>query len=124
MSVYAPVPKVIAAGLGGALATLLVWLLSAFGGPEVPAEAAAALSALLAFAAGYLKAPAGTDGYEPRHGDAGRGTLGTIGAVLLVVALVLLVAKLLLLIAVSGVALVIIAGLGLALLLVDGSARV
>ena len=73
-----------------------------------------------------LKAPAGTadDGYVPRHGDAGRGTLGTIGAVLLVVALVLLVAKLLLLIAVSTVALVIVGGIGLVLLLVDGSARV
>ncbi len=57
---YAPVPKVIAAGLGGALATLLVSLVSAFG-PEVPPEAAAALSALLAFAAGYLKAPAGVE---------------------------------------------------------------
>ena len=58
----APVPKVVAAGLGGALATLLVWLLAAFGGPEVPAEAAAALSALLAFGAGYLRQPASEDG--------------------------------------------------------------
>jgi hypothetical protein len=55
---YRPVPKVVAAGLGGALATLAVWLLGAFGGPEMPAEAAAALSAVLAFAAGYIRAPA------------------------------------------------------------------
>jgi hypothetical protein len=55
---YAPVPKVVAAGLGGALATLTVWLLGVFGGPEMPAEAAAALSAVLAFAAGYIRAPA------------------------------------------------------------------
>lgn len=60
MSSYTPVPKVVAAGLGGATATLLLWLLEATSAVSVPTPVAAALTTLLAFAFGYLKAPAGT----------------------------------------------------------------
>lgn len=52
-------PKVAAAGVGGAAATVLVWLLEFFG-VSVPAEVAAALATLLSFAAGYLR---------PEHGS-------------------------------------------------------
>lgn len=55
---YVPVSKVIATALGGATATLLVWVLDALASVEMPPEAAAALTALLAFGFGYLKAPA------------------------------------------------------------------
>jgi hypothetical protein len=55
---YTPVPKIVAVGLGGAVATLLVWAASAVADVTVPAEVAAALTGLLAFAFGYLKAPA------------------------------------------------------------------
>lgn len=86
-STYAPVPKVVAVGLGGALATLVVWLVNVFTGVEVPATPAAALSALLAFGAGYLKTPAGAtdDGHVAQHtADDGRALLAAIGVVLLV----------------------------------------
>lgn len=63
---YRPVPKMVAAALGGALATLLVWLLGAFSDVDVTSEAAAALTAVLGFAAGYLKSPA-----EDEQGDFG-----------------------------------------------------
>lgn len=46
--------KVQAAGAAGAVATLLVWL-ATFAGVEVPAEVAAAVTTLLATAAGWLK---------------------------------------------------------------------
>jgi len=60
MSSYRPVPKVTAAALGGAVASLAVWGLDS-AGVEAPPAVAAALTALLAFAAGYLKAPAGVE---------------------------------------------------------------
>jgi hypothetical protein len=50
----APVGKVNAAGAGGALAIVGVYVAGLFG-VEVPAEVAAAVSTLAAFAAGYLK---------------------------------------------------------------------
>ena len=49
-----PTTKVAAAGIGGAVTTLVVWGLQAFG-VEVPPEAAVAIGALAAFIAGYLK---------------------------------------------------------------------
>lgn len=49
-----PQPKVAAAGIGGAVAVLLVWVLSLFG-LDTSAEVAAALAAVLSFAFGYLK---------------------------------------------------------------------
>lgn len=50
----APYPKVAAAGAAGALATILVFVLTA-AGVDVPAEVGAALATVLAFAASYLK---------------------------------------------------------------------
>ena len=53
-----PSTKVTAAGLGGALAVLLVWVLGLVGA-DPPATVAAALTTLCSFAAGYLvKEPA------------------------------------------------------------------
>ncbi len=49
-----PQPKVAAAGVAGALATIIVFI-AAQSGVDVTAEVAAALTALIAFAAGYLK---------------------------------------------------------------------
>ncbi len=68
-SSWRPVPKVTAVALGGAAATLLVWLLDAARGLSVPPEAAAALTALLAFVFGYLKAP----GDHLHHDDSEQG---------------------------------------------------
>jgi hypothetical protein len=51
-----PEPKVAAGGIAGAATVVLVWALGQFG-VDVPAEVGAALSALIAFAAGYLKSP-------------------------------------------------------------------
>lgn len=48
-------PKVQSAGIGGAVATLIVWGATALG-VEVPAEVGAAIATVVAFAAGYLKA--------------------------------------------------------------------
>jgi|694.fasta_scaffold136609_5 hypothetical protein len=50
-----PVPKVAAAGIGGAVATLIVYLASV-AGVEVPGDVGAAIATVVAFAAGYLKA--------------------------------------------------------------------
>lgn len=50
----APSRKVSAAGAAGAVTVLVVFTAGAFG-LEVPPEAAAALTTLLAFAAGYLR---------------------------------------------------------------------
>lgn len=49
-----PQPKVQAAGAGGALAIVLVWLAGQFG-VDVPPEVAAAFTTLLAFAAGWWR---------------------------------------------------------------------
>jgi hypothetical protein len=73
MTDWKPVPKVVAAGLGGAVATLLVWLLSEFAGRDMPAEAGAALAAVLAFVFGYLKSPA-----DETTGEAGHADLSTV----------------------------------------------
>jgi hypothetical protein len=49
-----PVPKVEAAGIAGAAATVLVFI-AAQAGVDLTAEVAAAVTALLAFAAGYVR---------------------------------------------------------------------
>lgn len=54
MANLAPTSKVTAAGTAGAAALVLVWILGSFG-VEVPPEVAAALTALIATAAGWLK---------------------------------------------------------------------
>ena len=47
-------PKVQAAGIGGAIATLAVWIAAQFG-VDMPPEVGAAVAALLSLAAGYFK---------------------------------------------------------------------
>jgi hypothetical protein len=47
-------PKVAAAGLAGAAATVLIWI-GELAGVEVTPEVAAAITTIVAFAAGYLK---------------------------------------------------------------------
>lgn len=49
-----PQPKVAAAGVAGAVTTLIVFIAAQFG-LEIPSEAAAAITGLVAFGAGYLK---------------------------------------------------------------------
>lgn len=51
-----PVPKIQAAGLGGAVSLVLVWLLGLFG-VEVPPTVAAAFTTILAGLFGYVKSP-------------------------------------------------------------------
>lgn len=51
-----PVPKVSAAGVAGALTTVIVFGVALLG-VDVPDGVAAALTALLTFGAGYLKKP-------------------------------------------------------------------
>jgi len=46
-------PKTAAAGIGGALAVIIVWVLSLFS-IDVPPEVAAALTTILSFGASYL----------------------------------------------------------------------
>lgn len=53
----APVQKVTASGLGGALAILIVWVLSEFVGMEITPEVASAIVTILAFIAGYVTPP-------------------------------------------------------------------
>ena len=50
-----PVPKVAAAGIAGAVTVILVWLLNTAAGVDVPPEVASSFTAVLAFAAGWLK---------------------------------------------------------------------
>ena len=50
----APVAKVQAAGFGGALSVIAIWVAAQFG-VDMPAEVGAGIATLAAFAAGYLK---------------------------------------------------------------------
>ena len=56
----APVPKVVASGATGAVVAILVWGVQTYGGVEIPAEVAAALTTVFSFIAGYITPPAGT----------------------------------------------------------------
>lgn len=47
-------PKVAASGIAGALSVLVVYALS-LAGVDVPTEVAAAITVIIAFAAGYLR---------------------------------------------------------------------
>ena len=49
-----PVPKVAAAGIGGAVATIVVYVAAQFG-VEIPGDVGAAIATVVAFAAAYLK---------------------------------------------------------------------
>ncbi len=53
----APQPKVVAAGLGGALATIVVWLIGVLFRVDVPPAVAAAIATVFSFAAGYITPP-------------------------------------------------------------------
>lgn len=74
----APVAKVAAAGVAGAAATVLVYVADLLG-LELPAVVAAAIVAVLAFAAGYLRPTPTTTTPEPEPtaptGDHADGTL-------------------------------------------------
>lgn len=50
----APTNKVMAAAAGGALTTVVVWIVSLVSEVEVPAEVAAALTTLIGFVAAYF----------------------------------------------------------------------
>lgn len=51
-----PVPKVAAAGIAGAVTVLLVFVVQAiWPNFDIPSEVSAALTAIIAFAAGYMK---------------------------------------------------------------------
>lgn len=50
----APNPKVAATAIAGAVTVILVWIAGLFG-LDVPPEVASAVTALIAFAAGYIK---------------------------------------------------------------------
>jgi hypothetical protein len=78
----APVPKIAAAGIAGAVTVVLVWLLGLFTSVEVPPEVASAITTIFAFVAGWLMPD------RPVGGDAGQ---ADVGFVVSVVALVLLV---------------------------------
>jgi len=49
-----PVPKVAAAGIGGAVATIVVFVASSLGF-EIPGDVGAAIATVVAFAAAYLR---------------------------------------------------------------------
>ena len=49
-----PSRKVAIGGAAGALATIICWASSAFGGVEIPAEIAVAITALVTFGLQYL----------------------------------------------------------------------
>ena len=59
----APTQKVAAAGIGGAVATIVVLLYQTFTGNELPAGPEALIAAAVALAAGYLKEE---KSHEPR----------------------------------------------------------
>jgi len=48
-----PTAKVAAAGIGGSVSIVLIWILSQLG-IDMPAEVASAITAIVSFAAGYL----------------------------------------------------------------------
>jgi hypothetical protein len=52
----APTRKVAIGGAAGALATIICWASSAFGGVEIPAEIAVAITALVTFGLQYFVA--------------------------------------------------------------------
>jgi len=47
-------PKILSAGIAGAITVVLLWVLSMFG-VNVPAEVASAVTIIVAFAVGYLR---------------------------------------------------------------------
>jgi uncharacterized membrane-anchored protein len=52
-----PSAQVTAGAIGGAVAVVVVWIVTALTGLEVPAEVAVALGAIFSFIGGYIKGP-------------------------------------------------------------------
>lgn len=53
---YTPVPKVAAAGIGGAISVVVIWALKYFWNIELPSEVSAAVATITSFVFGYIKA--------------------------------------------------------------------
>jgi hypothetical protein len=49
-----PQRKIVAGGIAGSVSSLVVWALQQFGGIEVPAEQAVAITMLITFAVQYI----------------------------------------------------------------------
>ncbi len=49
-----PQPKIIAATFAGALTTIVIWIVRAYGHVELPAEVVAAITTLISAGAGYF----------------------------------------------------------------------
>lgn len=79
MNKWKPVPKMQAVLLGGAAATVVVWVIEATSAATISGPVAAAFAALLTFVFGYLK--------EPGDGEVGMSAIEALA----VVALILLV---------------------------------
>lgn len=88
-----PVPKVAAAGIGGAIAAVLVWI-AHVSGLDMPPEVAAAFATIVSFGAGYLQPPRGTDPARPVGDDGftGDSLVWTVVGILAAIALVLWIA--------------------------------
>jgi uncharacterized membrane-anchored protein len=54
---YTPVPKVAAAGIGGSIAVIVIWIAQTYLNVVIPAEVAASIATVASFVAGYLKRP-------------------------------------------------------------------
>ena len=97
---WKPVPKMVATALGGALAVLIFWLLTLFQ-PEiiVPPPVVAALTTILAFLFGYLKAPSDAELHAElmrrQNGEAGDSSVDLLIKLVVAVVLIFLLFKLL-----------------------------
>ena len=61
----APVRKVAASGVGGALATLILWALAQFANFHPEPEVAAAITTVITFLVGYFTPPSAKDAPVP-----------------------------------------------------------
>ena len=56
-----PAQKILAGGLAGAVATIIVWLIESIGKTTVPGAVAVAISTVLSFITAYLVPPSADD---------------------------------------------------------------
>ena len=61
----APVRKVVAGTIGGAVASLVLWLLSQYANFNPPPEVAGAITTIIAFLVGYIVPPSPNDAPVP-----------------------------------------------------------
>jgi len=54
-------PKVVGSMLGGAIATIVIWLLSTYGGAEIPGEVGAALTTIFGTAVAWMVSETGAE---------------------------------------------------------------